>query len=415
MKTNEKVIYVFATWLEDNPTLIGVLSSSVIKGEEFFSFEFDEDFLKNHSKSIGILDPDLFYFKGRQYSDKNLFGMFTDSCPDRFGRMLMNRREVILAKKEGRKPNKLNESDYLLGVQDRTRIGGLRFSLDKGETFLSNNNDISIPPMTSLRTLENACLALETEKNENVEKWLKILIAPGSSLGGARPKANVVDTNGELWIAKFPSKHDEYDCGIWEMVAHDLAKMCSINVPEAKIDKFSSFGHTFLVKRFDRDKDKRIHFSSGMNLLNHTDGEKNVSYLEIVSFIKSHGSNPEEDLLELFKRIAFSIAVSNTDDHLRNHGFILDKNGWKLSPMYDVNPNVFGNGLSLNIDENDNSLDFDLLLNTSTYYGLAKNEAEIIIQNIKDIVKNNWKEIAKKYNASRDSINYMQGAFQLTD
>lgn len=416
MKENEKEIYVFASWLELEPVLMGVLYSSTSKGEELFSFEYNEVFLKNYSDRMMLLDPNLNLYKGRQYMDnQKLFGMFMDSCPDRFGRMLINRRELILANKEQRKPRKMNEIDYLLGVYDETRMGGLRFSLDKGATFVNNDKELATPPIASLRTLENASLALENEENENVEKWLKIMIAPGSSLGGARPKANVVDNKGNLWIAKFPSKHDEYDAGLWEMIVHDLAKMCDINVPEASLRKFSDYGHTYLTKRFDRANDKRIHFSSAMNLLNHLDGDKDVSYLEIVAFIKANGSNVKNDLKELFKRIAFSIAVSNTDDHLRNHGFLLNKKGWELSPMFDVNPNVFGKYLSLNINSDNSELDFNTLLETSDYYDLSKDDALKIINNVKNTVKNNWMTLAQKYNASRSSIEHMRPAFMMSE
>ena len=187
------------------------------------------------------------------------------------------------------------------------------------------------------------------------EKWLKQLIAPGSSLGGARPKASVLAPDDSLWIAKFPSKYDEINVGAWEMVVHDLAKLCNLDVPEAKLEKFSKIGSTFLVKRFDRENDRRIHFASAMTLLGKKDGAgaaDGLGYLDIASIIRQNSINPKKDLRELWRRIVFNMAVSNTDDHLRNHGFLLKKDGWILSPLFDVNPNIYGDALALNVDEN---------------------------------------------------------------
>lgn len=250
------------------------------------------------------------------------------------------------------------------------------------------------------------------------EKWLKQLIAPGSSLGGARPKASVMAPDGSLWIAKFPSKHDDFNSGAWEMVVHDLAEKCGLNVPEAKIEKFSKLGTTFLVKRFDRDGEQRIHFSSAMTVLgkkddaNATDGS---SYLEIASFLKADGARPKRDLEELWKRIVFSMAVSNTDDHFRNHGFILSHDGWKLSPLYDVNPDIYGEYLSLNVDADDSSIDFELAVQAASYYGIEKKYAVQEVDKIKNTVRENWKELAKKYGISRGEIERMSPAFRECD
>lgn len=417
MTQNEKKIYVYADWYDNEPLLIGTLFASYLKGKESFSFEYNTNWLENNSNLF--LDPDLSLFSGRQYVplDKNNFGIFSDSCPDRWGRMLMKRREALLAKKEERKPKKLNESDFLLGIYDLSRMGALRFKTDKNGDFLSCDERLATPPWTTLRKLETASIAFENGENDNEEKWLKQLLAPGSSLGGARPKATVEAPDGSLWIAKFPSKHDETNIGAWEMVIHDLAILCELDVPEAKLETFSKYGSTFLVKRFDRNQNRRIHFTSTMTLLGKTDGayfEDGTSYLDILSFIKGYSISPKSDSLELWKRIVFNIAVSNTDDHLRNHGFILMQEGWKLSPLYDVNPNIYGEYLSLNIDENDNSLNFELALNTCELYGISKQDALKIIDNIKNIVSGQWKEIAKKYGLSRSSIEYMKPAFDMT-
>ena len=242
----------------------------------------------------------------------------------------MNRREELRAKAAGEKPRKLSESDYLLGVYDEARMGGLRFKTDLDGDFLSFDKEYATPPWTSLRELEQASIAFEGDDTGSNEKWLRQLLTPGSSLGGARPKASVMAPDGSLWIAKFPSRHDDFNSGAWEMVVHDLAAMCGLNVPKAEAVKFSKLGTTFLVKRFDRDGEKRIHFSSAMTMLGKMDGANasdGSSYLEIVSFLKANGAKPQRDLQELWKRIVFSMAVSNTDDHFRNHGFILSDTG----------------------------------------------------------------------------------------
>lgn len=263
-----------------------------------------------------------------------------------------------------------------LGVYDEARMGGLRFKTDSEGAFLSNDKEYATPPWTSLRELEQASYAFENDDTGLEEKWLKQLIAPGSSLGGARPKASVMAPDGSLWIAKFPSKHDDFNSGAWEMVAHDLAMKCGLNVPEAKVEKFSKLGTTFLVKRFDRVGAQRIHFSSAMTMLGKKDGANATdgsSYLEIVSFLKADGAKPKRDLEELWKRIVFSMAVSNTDDHFRNHGFILSDEGWELSPLYDVNPDIYGEYLSLNVDADNSSIDFELAVQAAPYYGIGKN------------------------------------------
>ena len=286
--------------------------------------------------------------------------------------------------------------------------------MDENGPFLSDDKDMATPPWANLRTLEEAARAFEQDENALDEKWLRQLIGPGSSLGGARPKATVEDVDGSLWIAKFPSKHDEVDSGAWEMVAHDLAELCSLNVPPAKLEKFSKLGSTFLVKRFDRDNGKRIHFASAMTMLGKEDGASaadGTSYLDIVSFIKSNGGAPEKDLKELWRRIVFNMAVSNTDDHLRNHGFILTPNGWCLSPLYDVNPVPYGDELSLNVSEEDPSISVELAVETSEYYGFSKNEAEKEAQNILAVVKDNWEKLAVKYGIGRSNVEYMRPAF----
>ena len=411
-----KTILVYDDFSFDNPILLGKLYVDVIRGFESYSFEYDDEWLKRTKMSVSI-DPDLLPYGGRQYPNgKSIFGVFADASPDRWGRVLMTKRERLIAEKESRKPHKLNNSDYLLGVYDETRMGGLRFKLQSDGPFLSDDKETAAPPWASLRTLEEASRQFENDENVLNEKWLNQLIRPGSSLGGTRPKATVVDEKGQLWIAKFPSKNDDNNTGAWEKVVHDLARMCELNVPESKLETFSKLGSTFLVKRFDRIGSKRIHFASAMTLLGKSDGANaldGTSYLDIASFIKSNGCNPKNDLIELWKRILFNMAVSNTDDHLRNHAFILTKNGWALSPLYDVNPVPYGDELSLNVNENDNRISIDLAIDTAQQFGISTNDAEAIAATILSTVMENWEKLAFKYSIPRGKIEDMRPAFSL--
>ena len=406
MASMQKIIYVYECFNTDELNLMGRLYVGDGKGADNFSFEFDNAWLSKHDKGL-VIDPELQPYSGRQYPvNKNIFGIFEDSSPDRWGRVLMQRRERIYADKEGRKPRKLTDGDYLLGVYDETRMGAIRFKDDDKET--------AAPPWATLRTLEEASRNFENEENMLNEKWLNQLLKPGSSLGGARPKATIQDTNGELWIAKFPSKNDEFNTGAWEKVAHDLAKMCSLNVPESKLETFSKLGSTFIVKRFDRDGEKRIHFASAMTMLGKTDGASSTdgsSYLDIAGFIKSNGISPKRDLKELWMRIVFSMAVSNTDDHLRNHGFILTKKGWELSPLYDVNPTPYGDELALNVNSDDSSISIDLAIESAHHFALSVEEATKLAESITTTVRDNWEKLATKYGLSRGAIEYMRPAF----
>ena len=414
MAINQKNIFVYDDFSADRPILMGILYVNVIKGGEAYSFEYDSGWLKKNRLAL-TLDPELMPYPGRQYpSGKNIFGLFADASPDRWGRILMNKRERILAEKEGRKPSKLYDSDYLLGVYDETRMGGIRFKTNLDGEFLSDDRETAAPPWASLRTLEEASRNFENDETGLSERWLNQLIKPGSSLGGARPKATVVDTKNQLWIAKFPSKNDENDTGAWEMVVHDLAALCGLNVPEARLEKFSPLGSTFLIKRFDRLENKRVHFASAMTLLEKTDGASAAdgsSYLDIAAFIKSYGAQPKKDLVELWKRIVFNMAVTNTDDHLRNHAFIFTDKGWVLSPLYDVNPVPYGDELSLNVDNEDNSISIELAVQTSVKFGIPKPDAETYAEDILKIVRDNWEKSAIEYGLSRRKIEEMRPAF----
>lgn len=414
MAMNQKTIFVYDDFSTDQPILMGGLYVNVIKGGETYSFEYDKDWLKKTGLAL-TLDPEIMPYSGRQYpTRKNIFGLFADASPDRWGRVLMNKRERILAEKEGRKPSKLYDSDYLLGVYDETRMGGIRFKANPEGPFLSDDKETAAPPWATLRTLEEASRNFENDETGLTERWLNQLIKPGSSLGGARPKATVVDTKDQLWIAKFPSKNDENDTGAWEMVAHDLAALCGLNVPEAKLEKFSPLGSTFLIKRFDRLGSKRVHFASAMTLLGKTDGASAAdgsSYLDIAAFIKSYGAQPKMDLIELWRRIVFNMAVTNTDDHLRNHAFVLTDKGWILSPVYDVNPVPYGDELSLNVDEEDNSISIDLAVQTAVRFGISKSDAEAEAEDILKIVRDNWEKTSAEYGLTRRQIEEMRPAF----
>lgn len=414
MAANAKTIYVYDSFSFNEPKLLGRLYVDVIKGGESYSFEYDNEWLATTNYPVSI-DPELFGYSGRQYPNgRSIFGVFADASPDRWGRLLMTKKERRLADKEARKPRKLNDSDILMGVYDETRMGGLRFKLEKNGEFLSNDKETATPPWATLRTLEEASRRFENDDTVVNEKWLNQLLRPGSSLGGARPKATVVDAEGQLWIAKFPSKNDTNNTGAWEKVVHDLARMCGLDVPDSKLETFSKLGSTFLVKRFDRDGDRRIHFASAMTLLGKTDGASAADgsgYLDLVSIITANGANPTNDLIELWKRIVFNMAVSNTDDHLRNHAFILKKNGWALSPLYDVNPVPYGDELSLNVNEDDNRISIPLAIETAYRFNIKEKDAIKMANEITETVKNNWEKLAMKYDIPHGKIEDMRPAF----
>lgn len=416
---NIKRILVYADWQElTGVKHMGVLQAEQVRGNEVFSFEYSKEWLDLGAEIIQNLDPDLGLFSGPQYNHdgKPNFGIFMDSAPDRWGKVLMERREALQARKEKRKPQPLMESDYLLGVYDLYRMGGLRFKLDEDGEFLNNDHKMAAPPMTSLRTLEEASLRMEEDdavEDPDFSSWLDLLMSPGSSLGGARPKASVIDPHKQLWIAKFPSRKDERDIGGWEMVVNKLAVKAGLNVSEGEARKFTQSNHTYLTKRFDRILDKRLHFASAMTLLGYTDGTNGaagVSYLQIAEFIMRHGSQAEKDLEELWGRIVFNIAVSNSDDHLRNHGFILTNNGWELSPAYDLNPIPLSRGLNLNISEFSNELDLDLAREVAEKFRVGKKRGEEIIDAVLNAV-GKWKEAAAEIGIPRSEILEMESAF----
>jgi serine/threonine-protein kinase HipA len=414
MGTSKFDIFVFADWIGlDSPTLVGVLSAHFAKGKKAFSFEYNREWLK--SKSQHLLDPDLDFFSGAQYpTHKENFGIFLDSMPDTWGKTLMKRRAAQDARAKSEKAKTLYEIDYLLGVYDQSRMGALRFKTDLNGPFLDNDEYNPTPPWSSLGDLQEAVNQLENDNNnETIRKWIAVLIAPGSSLGGARPKANVLDNDKNLWIAKFPSKTDTVDKAAWEYLAYTLALNAGVNMTDSKIQKISGPYHTFLTRRFDRENSKRIHFASAMTMTGNTENSikgTTSSYLEIVEFIENYGVHIESNLHQLWRRIIFNIAISNTDDHLRNHGFILTDEGWILSPAYDLNPSIQKDGLSLNIDMDDNALDFELAKSVGSYFRLRESEMDTIIEEVSHAVKN-WKTIAKKIGIKNAEIELMSGAF----
>lgn len=416
MAKEKKRILIYANWKDiTGPVLMGALSATTGRGRESFSFEYNEVWLKSGFSQM--IDPDLQMYSGAYYprDDKENFGIFLDSCPDRWGRVLMQRREATLARIENRPVEKLLESDFLLGVFDGHRMGALRFKTESEGPFLNDNKEMATPPWTSLGELEDASLKFEEGNIDDPDylRWIDMLIAPGSSLGGARPKASVIDKQHNLWIAKFPSRNDDKDVAAWEMVVKELAIAAGINIAEGRLQKFNNNYHTYLTKRFDRTPGgERIHFASAMTLLGHVDGESSngANYLELAEFIVRHGSNVAADLEELWRRIVFSICVKNTDDHLRNHGFLLNNAGWSLSPAYDINPNEFGKGLHLNISTDDNSLDLDLALEVASIFRLTPQRADKIIKEVTNSITA-WKKLATQYKISKAEQERMSPAF----
>jgi len=409
-------ILVYADWTTlKGPVLIGSLSIEHTKGHQVVSFDYNKNWIR-----MGIaqhLDPDLQFYTGLQYlsGNKPNFGLFMDSSPDRWGRTLMDRREAIIARTENRKPRTLFEEDYLLGVYDAHRVGGLRFKVEGNDNFQHEGNGLAVPPWTSLRELEYASLQLENNilKDPEALKWINMLIAPGASLGGARPKASVLDESGHLWIAKFPSVKDDHNIGGWEMVVNELAVKAGLSVAKGMVRKFNSNYHTYLSRRFDRtDSGERLHFASAMTLLGQNDGASGISYLDLANIIIQHGAATNKDLQELWSRIVFNIAVKNTDDHLRNHGFLLTDQGWRLAPAYDINPVYFGTGLSLNISETDNSLDFDVAIEVAGYFRLSPEKAKGIIDEIRKVVRT-WEKVADKNQIPAREQASMAAAFEL--
>lgn len=409
-------IYVYAHWIGmQEPKIVGILSAQQAKGKKAFSFKYDKDWLKSGQKFL--LDPDIQLYGGSQYpNQKENFGIFLDSMPDTWGRTLLKRREAQQAREKNIKPKTLYDIDFLLGVFDESRMGALRFKIDTVGEFLGNDKVTSTPPWASIKELQNAAFIFENNNNNNnedVNKYLSVLITPGSSLGGARPKANVLDEDKSLWIAKFPSKTDTIDKAAWEFLAYQLAVKSGIEMAPSRMERILGKHHTFFTKRFDRENGERIHFASAMTMTGNNEDtirDNQASYLDIAEFISNHGANIEANLHQLWRRIIFNIAISNTDDHLRNHGFILTQKGWILSPAFDLNPSIDKDGLALNIDTDNNALDYNLAKSVGEYFRLNKNQMEVIIQEVLEATTK-WKIIANDIGISRSDQEEMGKAF----
>ncbi len=409
-------IYVYAHWKGmPEPKLIGTLSAHFAKGKKAFSFEYDKAWIKSAPQQL--LDPDIQFFSGPQFpAQKENFGLFLDSMPDTWGRTLMKRRAARQAMEQHKKTPILYDIDYLLGVYDASRMGALRFKIEPEGAFLDNHNETPTPPWSSLRELQYAADRFEKAEDDNeVKKWLSVLMAPGSSLGGARPKANILDNKQDLWIAKFPSKNDTIDKGAWEFLAYRLAVKAGITMAPCKMEKIAGAHHTFFTRRFDREKGERIHFASAMTMTGNTEEklrDNPASYLDIADFIQTYGAKVEENLHQLWRRIVFNIAISNTDDHLRNHGFILTEEGWLLSPAYDLNPSTEKDGLALHIDMNNNALDVELAKSVGEFFRLDPQQMKRILAEVRNSVVQ-WEKIADEIGISRSEKERMRSAFNL--
>ncbi|MFZ5957857.1 type II toxin-antitoxin system HipA family toxin [Pseudomonas knackmussii] len=416
-------IAVYADWQGlGAPRRLGHLHARRSAGGELLAFEYDGEALLDPQLGALSLDPRLGLFAGPQYPlAGQAFGVFADASPDRWGRMLMQRR-LERDKRAGKVPanTRLYESDYLLGVHDQYRVGALRFRAGDRGPFLDDRHDRAAPPMVRLRELEAASLALERDVENDApdaDAWLRLLIAPGGSLGGARPKASVVDAEGHLWIAKFPSLYDDFDVGAWELLVNTLALNCDLRVAEGRAARYASPRHCFMVKRFDRTAGGgRLHFASAMTLTGHIDGDdaqSGASYLELARVLIEQGAEPNADLRELWSRILFNMLVSNCDDHLRNHGFLLQPGrGWRLSPAYDMNPVPFAQGLKLNVSEADNQLDLDLARSVAGYFRVSLAEADERIDAFRQVV-GQWRILADHLGVSTREQQAMAPAFRL--
>ncbi|MCF6237503.1 MAG: type II toxin-antitoxin system HipA family toxin [Candidatus Marinimicrobia bacterium] len=410
-KTNREQVWV---WLDD--PAFGPLQhiGSLSKGDRgSVSFSYEPAWLKN--TRAFQLDPELDMFSGEFYPGGSNFGVFMDSCPDRWGQTLMTRREVIEAKEERRTPRTLGPWEFLLGIQDCTRMGALRFTLPDDRNFLADEA-LTAPPVTRVAELQAIAFEISKKKqadSDKIKEWLKVLVAPGSSLGGARPKANITDGQGHLWIAKFPSADDDHDVALWEKLLHDMAHDCGITVPESQILQLGNEYHTFMVKRFDRIENSRVFYASAMTMLNHVDTE-DASYLELAEFISSYGGveRIEKDLEALYTRVVFNVMTANRDDHLRNHGFIRRPSGWHLSPAFDMNPSLRKEEHILAIDLHTRQPDIDVVFETAGFYRLNQEQAEAVVKRVGAVVST-WQDRARKLGLSKQECFEVEHLFRV--
>ena len=412
-------LLVFADfdWL-DKPELVGELCYEKLRGSESYAFRFDDNWLKFHA---GIkLSEDINNYPGLQYTQpgNDIFGCFSDALPDRWGRTLLKRREQIQASEEKRAVRNLSSFDYLMGIDDFSRMGGFRLKRELDGDFINVSPSLKIPPLTELRQLVLASQEVEKSEENDVlpeKKWIAQLIQPGTSLGGARPKAGVLDDSGNLCIAKFPSRKDDYDTGLWEHFSHLLARKAGINAAQTKVLGGLGKYHTLLSKRFDRtDEGKRIHFASSMSLIGLRDGDNaqgGYGYLNIVDFILQSCCDVEKNLQELYRRVAFNICIGNSDDHFRNHGFLLTPRGWTLSPAYDINPTL-NEYQSLLINESSNKADIRTLLESCESYMIKKEVAENIIRQVQAAVAG-WENLAVLLQIPAREVTMFKDRFKL--
>ena len=381
------------------PQEIGILGYEHVRGKDHFVFEYSRQWLKQHGGIL--LSGDLMNVPSLQHprGHDNVFGFVKDSFPDRWGRLLLDRRERLTAQSEGRPTRMLTNYDYLIGIEDFTRMGGIRYKEEDSDGYINASDKYLVPPIESLRALCDACheIELAEERNELPEqRWLDQLIDPGTSLGGARPKANVVDTDGTLYVAKFPSKKDLENTELIEHFSHHLAAKAGIHVAKTRTIRISKNRDLLLSERFDRTKDgRRIHFASAMSLLGLDDGADSSTgngYLDIVDFILHGCTDVRQNLRELYRRVAFNVMFGNTDDHFRNHGFLLTPKGWTLSPAYDINPGAKSHQCLL-IDSCTEQSDINALLSASENYMLERQDAAEIIEGVRAAIKD-WRMIA---------------------
>lgn len=394
---------------------VGVLHRNLRKDDLPASFQYVPSWEEHPGRFM--LDPRLDLHSGEQYPDAGApgFGIFLDSAPDRWGRMLMERREAAEADREGRPMKVLREVDFLLGVHDITRMGALRFRKIDGVNFL-DDREKAAPPVTSLGELAEISHKLEepgVEKLPEYERWLSMLIAPGTSLGGARPKANFTDLTGKLWFAKFPSREDRYDVASWEFIVHQMARDAGIWVPDSRLEQFGDGYRTFCVERFDRAMESRRMFVSAMTLLERQDGHSGASYVDLVELISDQGAQNHinTDLEQLYRRVVFNVLVGNRDDHLRNHGCIRDKTGWRLAPAFDMNPNLYKQEHALTLDGNVAAPSMKAVRDTAEdFYRLTRARADAIEKQVTDVVKE-WSDRAARLDMPRFEVQQMAKVF----
>ncbi len=412
----ELIVYADFDWL-NAPEEMGRLTFEMLRGNVSYGFEFAPSWLKQHSDIT--LSDDLQNYTGLQYTkpDRDIFACFMDALPDRWGQLLLNRREQTQARMESRPVRTLNSFDFLMGIDDFSRMGAFRFKEQRESDFINASLTLRTPPITSLAMLQQAADAIEKaeEKHQLPEqKWLTQLLKPGTSLGGARPKASVIDENNQLCIAKFPSRKDDYDVELWEHCCCLLAKQAGIQVAQTKVVSLTGPYHTLLSRRFDRTSEgKRIQFASALTLLGLQDGDNasnNYGYLNIVDFIIRSCTNVEQNLRELYRRVAFNICVGNTDDHFRNHGFILTRKGWTLAPAYDINP-THNTYQSLLISAHSDESNLQILLDAAEDYMLSKGAAQQIINEVIAAVKN-WRKIATHLGIAKHEIENFAHVFE---